>query len=69
VGVTGEAPGEPTLAEVAALFPLWECTRGISGLCYARHTVTGQRACGEDPLDLRDQVKAAESRRAWQTSL
>jgi hypothetical protein len=65
----GEAAGEPTLAQVAAEFPFWECTRGISGLCYARNTATGQRVTGEDPLDLKDQVKAAEARRAWQTAL
>jgi hypothetical protein len=63
--VTGEAPGEPTLAQVAAQFPSWRCTRGISGLYYARHAGTGQQVCGEDPLDLRDQIKAAEARRAW----
>ena len=67
--MTGDSPGEPTLAQVAAEFPFWECTRGISGLCYALNTATGQRVAGEDPLDLRDQVKAAEARHAWQGSL
>jgi hypothetical protein len=67
--VTGDSPGEPTLAQVAAEFPLWRCTRGISGLYYARHTATGQQVCGEDPLDLRDQIKAAEARHAWLTCL
>jgi hypothetical protein len=66
--MTGEPPGEPTLAQVQEQFPFWDCTRGISGLYYARHAVTGQQACGEDPLDLRDQVSAAEARHAWQTS-
>jgi hypothetical protein len=42
---------------------------GISGLYYARNVGTGQQVCGEDPLDLRDQIKAAEARRAWLTLL
>jgi len=61
--------GEPTLAEVAAQYPDWECARGISGLYHAAHQATGQQATGEDPLDLRDQIKAAEARHAWRTSL
>ncbi len=60
---------EPTLAEVAAEFPHWDCARGISGLYHAEHQATGQQVTGEDPLDLRDQIKAAEARQAWQTSL
>jgi hypothetical protein len=43
-------------------FPQWACTRGINRLYYARHTATGQQVAGEDPLDLRDQIKAAEAR-------
>ena len=63
-------PGrEPTLAEVQAAFPRWDCGRGVSGLYHATHRATGQQVSGEDPLDLRDQIKAAEARRAWHTSL
>ena len=61
--------GEPTLAQVQAAFPYWACTRGINRLYYAHHAATGQRVCGEDPLDLRDQIKAAEARYAWRISL
>jgi hypothetical protein len=67
--VTGEPAGEPTLADVAAQYPQWRCARGISGLYHAANEATGQRVTGEDPLDLRDQIRAAEARRAWQTSL
>jgi hypothetical protein len=67
--MTAGQPGEPTLAQVAAQFLHWECTRGINRLYYARHPATGQQVTGEDPLDLRDQIKAAEARHAWQTSL
>jgi hypothetical protein len=67
--MTGSAAGEPTLADVAAQYPQWVCAQGISGMYYADHQATGQQVTGEDPLDLRDQIKAAEARRAWQTSL
>ena len=60
------APGEPTLADVRREFPGWECVRGVSGFCYAEHTATGAQVNGEDPLDLRDQIKAAEARLACQ---
>jgi hypothetical protein len=60
---------ELTLAQVQAEFPHWECTRGINRLYYARHPATGQQVCGEDPLDLRDQIKAAEARHARHTCL
>jgi hypothetical protein len=59
--------GEPTLAQVQAQFPQWECTRGINRLYYAKYPATGQQVCGEDPLDLRDQIKAAEARHTWNT--
>ena len=59
---------EPTLAQVQAEFPHWDCTQGINRLYYAVHTATGQQMCGEDPLDLRDQIKAAEARRSYTTS-
>jgi hypothetical protein len=57
--------GEPSLADVQAEFPAWRCFRGL-GLYYAIHTATGTRVQGEDPLDLRDQVRAAEARRAYE---
>jgi hypothetical protein len=67
--VTAGQPREPTLAQVQAEFPRWECTRGINRLYYAKHPVTGQQVSGEDALDLRDEIKAAEARHAWQVSL
>lgn len=60
--------GEPTLAEVQAEFPCWRATQGINYLYYAQHQATGQQVSGEDPLDLRDQIKAAEARHACDTS-
>jgi hypothetical protein len=63
--VTGGPAGEPTLAEVQREFPAWRCARGISELYYAQHTATGTQVTGEDPLDLRDQLKAAEARHAF----
>jgi hypothetical protein len=62
VGVTGAQACEPTLAQVQTQFPHWHCTQGINRLYYARHGTTGQQVSGEDPLDLRDQIKAAEAR-------
>jgi hypothetical protein len=58
---------EPTLDDVAREFPAWRVSRAISGLYLARlqdpeHPVTVQ---GEDPLDLRDQIRRAEARRGW----
>jgi hypothetical protein len=63
--VTGNEAAEPTLADVQAQYPQWRCTRGISGMYHAGHEASGQRVTGEDPLDLRDQIKAAEARRTW----
>ncbi|MGP7999540.1 MAG: hypothetical protein ACLPKI_19820 [Streptosporangiaceae bacterium] len=53
---------EPTLADVAAEFPRWHTWRGISGLIYARRNLTSPPAVlrAEDPLDLRDQIRAWE---------
>ena len=63
--MTGTPPaGEPTLADVQREYSAWVCARGVSGFCYAEHTATGTQVNGEDPLDLRDQIKAAESRLA-----
>jgi hypothetical protein len=61
-------PAEPTLADVRTQYPHWACARGISGLYHATHHDSGQQVTGEDPLDLRDQIKGAEARRAWQPS-
>jgi hypothetical protein len=60
----GPSPGEPTLADVQREYSGWQCAQGVSGFYYAEHTATGTQVNGEDPLDLRDQIKAAESRLA-----
>jgi hypothetical protein len=60
--VTGWSWGEPTLADLAAEYPSWRCFQGINGLYYARHEATGEQVSGEDPLDLRDQIRAAQAR-------
>jgi hypothetical protein len=62
--VSGAGAGEPALADVQREYPGWGCAVGVSGLCYAEHAATGTQVNGEDPLDLRDQIKAAESRLA-----
>jgi hypothetical protein len=62
--VSGPPAGEPTLADVQQEYPGWACARGVSGFCYAEHAATGTQVNGEDPLDLRDQIKAAEARLA-----
>jgi hypothetical protein len=56
--------GEPTLDDVQHEFPQWRCSRGYTSLCYAKQETTGHEVTGEDPLDLRDQIKAAEARQA-----
>jgi hypothetical protein len=66
--MTGVPAREPTLAQVQAQFPHWRCTRGINRLYYAEHTTTGQRVTGEDPLDLRDRINAAEALHRHATS-
>jgi hypothetical protein len=62
--VSGPQSGEPTLADVQGEYPGWACMQWTSGFYYAEHTATGTQVKGEDPLDLRDQIKAAESRLA-----
>jgi hypothetical protein len=62
--VSGAPAGEPTLAEVQREYPDWVCTRGVSGFFYAEHAGTGAQVSGEDPLDLRDQIKRAAGRLA-----
>jgi hypothetical protein len=51
--------GEPTLDEVAAEFPGWECWRGIAGLLYARKMLSSPPVVirAEEPQDLRDQIR------------
>jgi hypothetical protein len=61
----GPQAGEPTLADVQQEFPAWRCAQGISELYYAQHTATGTQVTGEDPLDLADQIKAAQARHAF----
>ena len=55
---------EPTLADVQRQYPGWRCARAVSGLFYARRADAGPGegagVTGEDPLDLRDQIRRAE---------
>jgi hypothetical protein len=67
--VSGHPAGEPTLADVQAQYPHWQCGQAISGMYFADRPATGQQVTGEDPLDLRDQIKAAEARHAWHSAL
>lgn len=60
--MSGAPAGEPALADVQRAYPGWQCGREVSGFGYAEHTATGTQVNGEDPLDLRDQIKAAEAR-------
>jgi hypothetical protein len=62
--VTGARAAEPTLAEVRRACPGWQCAQGISGVYHAEHAATGTQVSGEDPLDLWDQIKAAQARLA-----
>ena len=59
--------GEPALADVQREYPRWRCWRGISGRYYARHAdalpAAGAEVTGEDPRDLRDQIRRAEALR------
>ena len=50
---------EPTLDDVAAMFPHWHVWRGIAGLVYARKPLMSPPVVlrGEDPADLRDQIR------------
>jgi hypothetical protein len=62
-------PDEPTLADVQREYPTWGCWRAVSGLYYARSTTAepGDPATvkGEDPLDLRDQIRREEALAAY----
>lgn len=57
---------EPTLEDVAQEFPRWHCFRGVSGLVYASRGMTSPPALvrGEDPMDLRDQIRGWEGNHA-----
>jgi hypothetical protein len=43
-------------------FPHWQVWRGICGLVYARRMRPDRAGlvCGEDPVDLRDQIRRVE---------
>jgi hypothetical protein len=47
-----------------AEFPQWHVWRGVSGLVYARRPRTSPPIVvrGEDPMDLRDQIRRVEGR-------
>jgi hypothetical protein len=66
---------EPTLADVAAQFPRWETFEGVNGLIYARLPRLSPPVLvrGEDPMDLRDELRRAESQLErgtyWQAEL
>ena len=53
---------EPTLADVEREWPRWHTWKGIAGLVYAQRNKTSPPAVlrGEDPLDLRDQIRGWE---------
>jgi hypothetical protein len=61
--MTGEP--EPTLDDVAALFPSWEVWPGVNGLVYARLPGSSPplTARGEDARDLIDQIRGVIGRR------
>ena len=56
---------EPALADVQQQYPAWRCWRAVSGLYHARRTTTRPQdeplVTGEDPRDLRDQIRRAEA--------
>jgi hypothetical protein len=53
----------PALDDVAREYPRWRCWTGIAGLLYA--TLRGSSppvvVRGEDPMDLRDEIRRAEA--------
>jgi hypothetical protein len=57
-GVAAECPG---WWPYATEFPLWEVWRGVDRLYYARlrNSDPPVKVRGEDPVDLRDQIRAA----------
>jgi hypothetical protein len=61
--MTSDKPGgEPTLEDVQTEFPGWHTWTGIAGLVYARLRGSSLPIVvrGEDPLDLRDQIRGVE---------
>ena len=62
-GVTGE--DIPDWWPYAAEFPHWHVWRGINGLAYARRALSSPPVVvrGEDAVDLRDAIIAADLRR------
>lgn len=64
--------GEPTLTDVQAAHPAWQCWHAGSGLYHARRTGAQPSdpedetfVTGEDPLDLRDQIRRAQALTDW----
>jgi hypothetical protein len=62
-----EHAAEPTLSDVADDYPDWEVTTGVNGLCYGRlyRVHPPVLLVGEDPLDLRDQIRGWLGRNEW----
>jgi hypothetical protein len=64
--------GEPTLADVQAVYPARRCWQAASGLFHGRRADAQPDdpddetfVTGEDPLDLRDQIRRALSLTDW----
>jgi hypothetical protein len=55
----GSGAAGPTLDDLLREFPAWEFWEGIAGLVYARKPLTSPPVVlrGEDPADLRDQIR------------
>jgi len=45
--MTGSPAGEPTLADVQAQYPQWDCVQGISGMYHAEATLSGKNVKDE----------------------
>jgi hypothetical protein len=61
-----EAQRTPDWWPYGTEFPHWRVWRGVSGLVYARRVGNRPRAgsalvTGEDPVDLRDQIKRVDA--------
>lgn len=52
---------EPSLEQVMHQFPGWTGQREIAGHYTAVRAIGGTRVRGEDPVDLRDQIRRAEA--------
>ena len=61
-----QSTAEPTLEDVHAEYPRWHCWKGVNGLVYASRAKTSPPAVvrGEDPVDLRDQIRGWEGNHA-----